>query len=228
MSIIHHNKKSSFCNQPLKCIDCIENLLQNNLKSISDFVLDKSLPETITRVRIEIPSNRSNVNEFFSFSGVETILLNVFETKERFIIQDLRNGDVLFRVFYQKDDYYTLPILMIDVFFLKILSPETIKVISDNLKTTLLVYTRGKGFVELHSVLSVNSVLEYFDTELLIGNSFFNQTDFPLLKSLTTERIDEMNYFLENPLLKVRMSEILNNPYLSLFDEKIHKKRWDK
>lgn len=227
MSILHSNSFNGFCNQPLKCIVCIEKLLQNNLKSISDLVLDKSLPESISRIRIEIPPNKTNVNEYFSYRGVETILLNVFQTTEREIVQDLRNGDVVFRVYYKEDEFYKLPFMIIDVFYLKSLLPETIMVITQNLKTTLLVYTLGKGGVELLPVSSPNSILEYFDIELLIGYSYFNLTEFPFLKSLTLDKLDEMNYFFENPLLKLRMREVLNNPLVSLFNEKKHKKRWD-
>jgi len=227
MSIVHNNNFNGFCDEPLKCSVCIDKLLQNNLKSITDFVIDKSLPENITRVRIEIPSNRLNVYEYFSYRGVETIILNVFKFNERHIVQDLRNGDVIFRVFYDKDYYYTLPVMFIDVFFLKSLQPETIKVINDNIKTTLLVYTLGKGSIELLSINSVNSILDCFDTKLLIGHPFFNKKDYPFLNSFSEEKVDEMNYFFENPLMKMNMREVLNNPLLSLFDTKKYKKRWE-
>ena len=226
MSILHNNSYSGFCNEPLKCSICIEKLLQKNLKSISEFVIDKSLPENIKRLRIEIPSNKMNVYEYFSYSGVETILFNVLKTKERHIIQDLRNGDVVFRVYYDEDYFYTLPVMIIDVYFLKSLLPETIKEINGNLKTILLVYTLGKGDIETYSITSINSILEYFDTQLLIGHSFFNKKDYQFLNSFSVERIEEMNYFFENPLIKMNMREVLNNPLLTLFDIKKYKNRW--
>jgi hypothetical protein len=225
-SYSHYVKDNGFCIQPLKCHLCLDKIVQQNLKSFTDFVLDKSLPEHITTLTIEIPSFKENVFNYFNFDGVDTIVYNLFKQTDRSIVHDLRNGDVLLKISYSKDDFFVIPKLVLKITFLKQLLPETINEIRMKIKTTLLVYTLGFGQISETKIDNIKDLMDCFRDDLQVGIDLFSNTTNHILNSISNQNIDEMNFFLFNPLLKVKIREVVNNPLMSLFNEKKWINKW--
>lgn len=217
----HNLGSEGLCNQPFKCFTCLEKLNGENKKVISDLFFDKSLPDYITHLTLEIPPTLNNITNYYSFDGVDTILYNFFKLYNRVVIQDLRNGDVLFRLSLRVDEIYSFPKLILEFVFLKKLSDITLKTFEDTFKTLLLVYTKGSGKVELISDLSEKKILNHLNIDYLLGVSNIEINNFPFLNSISEKQISEIRSFLNFPFSKIELKHVINNPLMSFFRKKI-------
>jgi hypothetical protein len=213
----HSSIIGGFCENPFRCFNCISNLIERNDDFINKFIFDKFLPEYITKLVLEIPPLVSNINDFYDFDGVDTIIFNIFKQIDRSVIHDLRNGEVVIRVLLKKDIVFTFPKLVIEIFFLKKLTETTIRTLDDTIKTLLLVFTNGCGTIEVLKDIDKGLVLRNFDINYLIGYSLLRKDDYTLLSSIPETKIDEMNELLKVYSIRVKVGDIINNPLMSIF-----------
>lgn len=214
------------CNRPFNCSICLDDLFQKNYSFLTDYVFDKSLPTDITRLCLEVPPLRDNLLNYYSFKGVEVIFYNLFKTSNRSIIQDLRNGDVLFRISLRVDVFYVLPKLNLEIYFLKKLETESVRFISENIKTLFLVYTFGKGVVEIIPEISVKKVLELFQIDFLIGLDISSLKSHSITSEISWEQFSQLEYFSQVPTKKIHMGSLINNPLLNLFEDEKRLFKW--
>lgn len=184
------------------------------IKEITD---DFKMPISTTRIKLQIiPSNMTQY--YYTLNGLETILFNLFRSDNKSFQEDLKRGEVYLKTYYEKDEFYTIPILCLEVIFLRKLHPKTIDNLWKTLKTDLLFFTGNVGDIELrdfHSALDFN---DYLKIPLLVGEPEFKNEGILQRKHFYEEQITEMNYIHGISLIKLNMNEVVNNKYLSLFD----------
>lgn len=178
----------------------------------------KTIPNTLTSIQIEvIPSNMTKF--YYSLMGLETILFNLFRSENKPFQNDLKIGEVYLKTYYKQDKFYTLPVLCMDVIFLRKLHAKTIDNLWKILKNELILFTGSVGNIEL---ININSVAEFHQNlkiPLLIGMDEFENEGFLKQKNFSEDQIDEMNHIHGIPIMKLNMNEIINNNFLSIFDE---------
>ncbi len=191
-------------------------LLDN--ENIEKNVLDSSLPDVITKVHLKIPPTE-RFGYFYSYDGISEIVTNMLKTDSKSDKQELRNGDVYLKVYYQKSLLYTLPVLCIDIFFFKELSSKTTDLLKLKIKTDLLVFTNGGGFIEFIRDFDLESLYDL----LLVPRWFsfvFNDeiiTEFSILKKVR----EEMETILLGlvPIMKIDIRNLFDDPEYSVFEE---------
>lgn len=179
-------------------------------------ILNKSLPELITILCLKIPPSES-FGHHYSYFGIMEILSNMLKMDENTNKHDLRNGDVYLKVFYQNSVLYNLPILCIDVFFLKELTKKTIDLINLKIKTDLLVFTRGGGYLKFIS--SSDSMTDLFT----IPKSFFLLKDDNIFQEYSVSNkvkleIESVLWGLV-PIMKLDIRKLYDDPEYCVFEE---------
>lgn len=214
------------CDNPNTCFLCLDGLFQRNTCFLTDFIFDKSLPYFITQITLQVPPIENNLIKYFSLDGIDIIFYNFFKTTKREVIHDLRNGEVLFRVSLREDRFYTLPILFIEVYFLKKLEDFTIQFLNENIKTLFLTNTLGTGSIKIFDKISIKSIEEMLRVDFVIGMEKFTKYSHSFFNSYSDRQVDEINYLLDIQSKRIDFRSLLNNPLISLFQEKKRVLNW--
>lgn len=176
------------------------------------------LPITLTSIRLEIiPSNMSKY--YYSLTGLETILFNLFKSDNKPFTEDLKKGEVYLKPYYKRDSFYTLPVLCMDIIFMRKLHSKTIDNLWKILKSDIVLFTGNVGDIEVKNIASASEFTEYLKIKLLVGQPEFKNEGFLKQKNFSEEQLVEMNYIHGLSLIKLDMYEVINNKYLSIFDE---------
>jgi len=187
-------------------------------EEIRENVLNISLPDVITNIHLEIPPNNT-FGYYYSYDGIMEILSNILKMDKKTDKQELRNGDVYVKVYYQNSSIYTLPVLFIDIFFFKELSIQTTDFLKLKIKTDLLVFTNGGGNIEFIKVFDSESVYDLF----LLPRSFLYDLNNEILSeySISQKVRNEMESILLGlvPIMKLDIRTLYDDPDYSVFVE---------
>ena len=179
-------------------------------------ILNKSLPDTITILCLKIPPSES-FGYYYSYYGIMEILSNMLKMDDNTKKHDLRNGDVYLKVFYQNSILYNLPMLCIDIFFFKELSKKTIDLINLKIKTDLLVFTKGEGYLKFTS--SSESEPNQFTTpksfSLRLDDDIFQKYSVP---NKVKSEIESVLWGLV-PIMKLDIRKLYDEPEYCVFEE---------
>ena len=201
-------------NKQLKIIILKLSLLDK--EEIRRNVLNSSLSDVITKLHLEIPPTKS-FGYYYSYNGISEILSNMLKMDNNSDKHDLRNGDVYLKVYYQNSSLYTLPVLCIDLFFFKELSPQTTDFLNLKIKTDLLVFTNGVGNIEFIRSSNLESVYDL----LVIPRCFLLVLNDEILSeySISQKVKDEMESVLLGlvPIMKLDVRNLLEEPDYSVF-----------
>lgn len=193
-------------------------LSMSDKEEIDKCILNKSLPDTITILKLEIPPTES-FGYYFSYFGIMEILSNVLIMENNTEKHDLRNGDVYLKVFNKTSVLYNLPILCIDVLFFKELSPKTSELLDLKIKTDLLVYTKGGGRVKFISGLELESFYDLLMTPKSISFDL-NDEVFNLYSVPNNIRLEiESVFWGIVPIMKLDIRKLYDDPDYSVFEE---------
>lgn len=177
----------------------------------------KIIPNTLTTIKLElIPSNMTKF--YYSLIGLETILFNLFRSENKPFQDDLKKGEVYLKTYYKQDDFYTIPVLCMDIIFLRKLHNKTIDNLWKILRSDIVLFTGSVGDIEFTNVSSVEEFHIHLKTPLLIGLNEFKKDGLLKHKQFDEGQINEMNHVHGIPIMKLNMSQIINNKYLSIFD----------
>ena len=175
-------------------------------------------PLTLTSIKLEIiPSNMSKY--YYSLTGLETILFNLFKSDYKPFTEDLKKGEVYLKTYYKRDSFYTLPVLCMDIIFMRKLHSKTIDNLWKILKSDIVLFTGNVGDIEVKTILSASEFTDYLKIPLLVGQPEFKNEGLLKQKNFSEEQIVEMNYVHGLSLMGLDMYEVINNKYLSIFDE---------
>ena len=176
------------------------------------------LPITLTTIKLEIlPTNLTKF--YYSLLGLETILYNLFRSDNKPFQEDLKRGQVYLKTYYKRDGFYTLPVLCMDVIFFRKLHSKTIDNLWNKLKTDIVLFTGNVGDIEVKKISSLSEFTDYLKVPLLVGHPEFKNEGLLKQKTFSDEQIVEMNYVHGLSLIGLDMYEVINNKYLSIFDE---------
>jgi len=129
----------TLCDNPMECNDgCFFALHKRNelvIKELIDEYEDKN-PLNITRVEINIFPGENNV-KYYSFKGIEEIVKNLFQVEQEKIKKQIQKSDAYFKVYFFRDDFYTIPAIRIEIIFLSTLSDEVFSFLSGVLHSNL-------------------------------------------------------------------------------------------
>lgn len=156
---------------------------------------------------------------YYSLTGLETILFNLFKSNNKPFTEDLKKGEVYLKTYYKRDSFYTLPVLCMDIIFLRKLNSKTIDNLWNILKSEIVLFTGNVGDIEVKNIASDSEFTDYLKIPLLVGQPEFKNAGFLNQKNFSQEQIIEMNYVHGLSLIGLDMYEVINNKYLSIFDE---------
>ena len=176
------------------------------------------LPEKISLIRIPLLPTPANMH-LFNYHGVETIIYNLFKTTNKKQIKYLSKGDTYLKVYFKKDPLFVLPIIMIEIIFMKALNEKSFDELWKTLKAEVLFFTGSVGDIEHNYLYNIEDLKKILLVPLLIGHPEFKLEGVLLNYKLTEEDIFQLNYIHSISVTKLKMDEIINNNQLILFKE---------
>ena len=87
------------------------------------------------------------------------------------------------------------------------------------LKSDIVLFTGNVGDIEVKNIASDSEFTDYLKIPLLVGQPEFKNEGLLKRKNFSDEQIVEMNYVHGLSLIGLDMYEVINNKYLSIFDE---------
>ena len=211
--------EASICDEIMLCPCCCYFLDKRNTV-ISEEIIDsiEVLPEKISLIRIPLLPTPANM-VYFNYLGIETIIYNLFRTTNKKQVKNLSQGDTYLKVYYKKDDLFSLPIIMIEVIFMRFLNERAFDELWKTLKTEVLFFTGSVGDIEHVYLNDIEDLIKVLHVPLLIGQPEFKLEGVLQKHNFSEEQIFELNYVHSISVTKLKMSEIINNNKLTLFEE---------
>lgn len=203
----------------MSCPCCCYFLDKRNLV-ITEEIIDSidELPEKISLIRIPLLPTPANI-PYFNYLGVETIIYNLFKTTNKKQIKSLSQGNTYLKVYYKKDPLFVLPIIMIEIIFMKSLNEKAFDELWKTLKTEVLFFTGSVGDIEHNYLDDIEDLIKILHVPLLIGHPEFKLEGVLLKHNFSEEDIFELNYINSISVQKLKMDEIINNNQLILFED---------
>jgi len=210
-------------------IELVNNVMENPcslyfLDRTNDLIIDEivnttTLPKKITQIKLKIlPTEESKY--YYSFSGLEGIIFNLFNRIYKKRIQDdLKKCETYFKLYYIKDEMYNVPILCLEFYFFKKLLNETIDYLNNTLRLEIYYFTGFVGEINVIDEITENKLLGILKRPLLIGQPEFKKEGVLKTYNFSEEQIVEMNYIHGFFLTQLQMGYILNNSTLTIFDD---------
>ena len=190
---------------------------RNNLV-VEEIFKSTKLPKTITKVKLKVlPTEMGKF--YYSFNGIETIIFNLFKNEIKPFDRDIRNSKCYLKVYYEKDEFYSIPVIKLEIIFFKKLHPKTIDRFYQKLSSEMVLFTSQVGDVDVVDVKDKDDFAKHLHIPLIAGCPEFKNEGLFLRKNFTIEQLVEMNHMHGIPPLKLDMSQVVNNRFLTLFDE---------
>lgn len=209
--------EATICDEVMSCPCCCYFLDKRNTV-ISEEIVDaiEELPEKISLIRIPLLPTSANM-AYYNYLGVETIIYNLFKTTNKKQIKNLSQGDTYLKVYFKRDSLLTLPIIMIEIIFMKSLNEKAFDELWKTLKTEVLFFTGSVGDIEHIYLDDIEDLIKVLHVPLLIGYPEFKMEG--VLKTKSEFELLELNYIHSISVQKLKMDEIINNSQLVLFED---------
>jgi hypothetical protein len=219
------------CDSVMTCPCCCYFLDKRNSVVIEGITneIDK-LPKELTIIKIPLLPTPETIH-YYSFNSIETIIYNLFRTVNKKQKQHLESGDAFLKVYYEKDPLFTIPQIVIEVIFFNKLKEKTVDELRNTLKSEIILFTGAVGDIFNISVDNAEDLTNALHVPLLIGVEEFELEGALKKHNFSSEQIMDMNYLHSVSVTYLKMSEIINNNKLTLFDEQreaIQKEKEDK
>ena len=106
------------CDNVMECPSCLYFLDRRNHIRIEEILEKEKLPKNITSIKLKINPTDISLG-LFCFNGIETIVFNLFRNENTHLNNDLKNGKSFLKVYFQQENLYNLPVIIIEIIFLK-------------------------------------------------------------------------------------------------------------
>jgi hypothetical protein len=208
----------SLCQSEVMKCPCCSYFLDKRNTIISEEIVDsiEELPEKISLIRIPLLPTSANM-AYYNYLGIETIIYNLFKTTNKKQIKNLSQGDTYLKVYFKSDSLLTLPIIMIEIIFMKSLNEKAYDELWKTLKTEVLFFTGSVGDIEHIYLDDIEDLIKVLHVPLLVGYPEFKMEG--VLKTKSELELLELNYVHSISVQKLKMDEIINNNKLTLFEE---------
>ena len=197
---------------------CSIYFLDNRNKVVIDDFVPSIIPSEVTSIKLKILPNESG-KFYYSLNGIETIIYNLFRSDIKPFERDIKSGDVFLKVFYEVDEFHTLPIIGIQIIFLRKLHPKTIERFWVKLQSEIQLFTTHVGDINTIHLKDENDFRNLLNIPLHVGCPEFKLEGLFIRNRFFEHQIDEMNYIHAIPPMKLDMNNIVNNSRVSLFDD---------
>ncbi len=170
------------------------------------------IPKTITRIAFQIIPTKDS-KYYMNFDGIENILYFLFKTDNNKMITDLCKYQAILKPYYtrQKDTFYSLPTLNIEIIFLGKLNQKTYSHLGQILSGSngFLGFTSQSGDIEYVEINSKKDLERLLNIKLLMGQEEFKMEGAFLKNGFSLEAIKELNQILIIGILPLDLSEII-------------------
>ena len=206
------------CDNVMECPSCLYFLDRRNHIRIEEILEKEKLPKNITSIKLKINPTDISLG-LFCFNGIETIVFNLFRNENTHLNNDLKNGKSFLKVYFQKENLYNLPVIIIEIIFFKKLSEKSIDILWKKMKNDLIHFIGRIGDIDVVKINNSEQLKGLLEIPLLIGYPEFRKNNGWEKFGLSDEQIIELNYFHGLSHIKLDMDYIINNSSLSLFDD---------
>jgi hypothetical protein len=212
----------------LVVVELTENVMENpcsiyfldrrNNIVVDEIVENTNPPKFVTRVKLKVLPTEIGYM-YYSLNGIETIIFNLFRNNIKPFDDDIKGSECYLKVYYEKDEFYSIPVISIELLFLKKLHPKTIDRFYSKMKSEIVLFTSQVGDVDIIEIHNTLDFVNLLNVSLYVGCPVFNNEGLFKRKRFSPEQLLEMNHFHGIPPMKLNMEEVVNNRLLSLFDE---------
>jgi hypothetical protein len=108
------------CNNLMNCPECVYSIFKIQQQVVNEIVeeYEEDIPLELTMIKISIPPIEDNI-KYYSFEGIEDIIKQLFHSGETTIKKELNYADIFLKVFFSKNNLYTIPVINIEIFIFK-------------------------------------------------------------------------------------------------------------
>ncbi len=198
MSLEEHvninDNRLEICDNPLECLHCSYLLDKlNNLAVDKILISTPKLPEEVTRIKVPILPIPNNV-PFYSYKGIEYLVSRIFKNYNW--IKQKKSGiyTPYLKLYFEKNSLFTLPVLQIEIIFLKLLPQKTFVNFIEILETDIPFITGSVGKIEEIEIRDTSELSEILKKPLIFGLPEFKLSGVLFEHGFTEEQIMELNY----------------------------------
>ena len=170
------------------------------------------IPKSITRIAFQIIPTKDS-KYYMNFDGIETILYNLFKTENNKMISDLGKFQAVLKPYYkrQKDTFYSIPILNIEIIFMGKLNQKTYHHIGQILSGSngFLGFTSQTGEIEYVEIKSKKDLENILNIKLLMGQEEFKLEGIFQKNGFSLDAIKELNQIFIMGILPLELREII-------------------
>jgi hypothetical protein len=200
------------------CHPCSLFFLDRRNRRIINEIEPLLFPTEITTMLLRIlPTDMSKF--YYSLNGIETIIYNLLRNDVKPFEKDIKRGDVYLKVYYEKDELFTVPVICIEMIFMKKLHPKSIDRLWMKLQSEIVLFTSSVGDIENVELKTLNDLENLFYVPLYVGCPEFKMEGLLRRKRFNEEQVEEMNYIHGISPLKLDMDYVVNNSRVALFDD---------
>ena len=202
----------------IMCHPCSLFFLDRRNRRILNEIKPLQLPSEVTTIKLRIlPTDMSKF--YYSLNGIETIIYNLLRNDVKPFEKDLKRGDVYLKVYYEQDGLFTLPVICIEMIFMKKLHSKTIDRFWLTLQSEIVLFTSSVGDVDNVELKTKQDLENLFHVPLYVGCPEFKMEGLLQRKRFNEEQVEEMNYIHGISPLKLDMDYVVNNSRVALFDD---------
>ena len=208
------------CNNLMNCPECVYSIFKIQQQVVNEIVeeYEDDIPLELTKIKISIPPVEDNIR-YYSFEGIEDIIKQLFLSGETIIKKELNYADIFLKVFFAKNNLYTIPVINIEIFIFKRVCDSSLIEFSNFLNAKLIYLIGCKGTIERlkfnHSLL-LRKILE---TPLLMGQPHFEFEGIYKSTGFTERQLTEMNHLLGASIIKLDNFQLFAEKEPRPFDE---------
>ena len=210
----------NLCDNVMECPECSSFLNKRNFNVIDGIIFDyeDDIPLDITRIEIDINPNERNIKNY-SFDGIENILKNLFHIESTEIKNELLKTDIYFKVYFFKNEFYTIPSIRLEVFIFNKISDDCFGYLSNTLNNKVFSLTNSLGIIERKLISHSLKLTQYLQFKMLLGAPEFKNEGIYKRKGFSDRQLKEMNFIFSTTILKLDVKNTIEDREPRLFDE---------
>ena len=210
----------TICDDLMNCPECVYSIFKIQEQVVNEIIENyyDDIPLELTRIKISIKPSEDNVKHF-SFQGIEEIIKQLFHSGENINQKELIEYDIYLKVFFSKNNLYTIPVLTIEIFILKNICDSSLIGFSNFLNANLINLIGGKGTIERIKITHPLLLKKLLGTPLMLGQQPFSLDGIYKKLKFTERQLTEMNHLLGASIIRLNNFQLLIEKEPHPFDE---------
>jgi hypothetical protein len=210
----------TICDDLMNCPECVYSIFKIQEQVVNEIIENyyDDIPLELTRIKISINPSEDNVKHY-SFQGIEEIIKQLFNSGENINQKELIEYDIYLKVFFSKNNLYTIPVLTIEIFILKNICDSSLIGFSNFLNANLINLIGGKGTIERIKITHPLLLKKLLGTPLMLGQQPFSLDGIYKTLKFTERQLTEMNHLLGASIIRLNNFQLLIEKEPHPFDE---------